>query len=484
MWTTLLNVFQRHTLLNKLAARRNFYTVSMYDGEKVLSYINRVCHLASTLKSMDAHVDDAEIAMTILNGLPEQYSNLIVALDALGNDQAFTIDFVKSRLLQEEQRSKHRLEASKSSTKSGASALVGSTSQNYNSKVRSGASRRIECEHCGKRGHNAFKCWYLHPEKAPWAKANTTAIDMVKKVESENEKDLVRSMASGECSNVDSNKHVSSLWFIDSGASSHMTYDMCHFIKYTLIQPHYVEVGDKSKVLAVGKGTVLLSIIVNGMHKKCLLSNVLHVPDLAYNLLSVSAMDAKDIKTSFFKGQCNMIKNNRVLAQGYRLGGLYALCIAPNDDSVEFAAVASLQLWHARLGHVNCHGIKQMVNKHIVDGITLKDANMSHVCEACVKGKIHCSPIPKHSETRSTGLLDLVHSDICGPMQVPSLGGSRYFVSFIDDYSKWATVYMMKTKSECFSYFLEFKAMVELETGRKIKVLRTDNGGEYMSNLF
>ena len=373
MWTTILNVFQRHTLLNKLTARRNFYTVSMYDGEKMLNYINRVCQLASTLKSMDAYVDDAEIAMAILNGLPEQYSNLIVALDALGSDQAFTIDFVKSRLLQEEQRSKHRREASTSSVKSGASALLGSAGQNYKSKVRTGASRGIKCEHCGKKGHNALKCWYLHPEKAPWAtKTNAAAMDTVKRAESENDKDPVRLMASGVSSDTGINKHIGSLWLIDSGASSHMTFDISNFIKYTLIQPDYVEVGDKSKVLAVGKGTIPLSIIVNGKYTKCLLSNVLHVPDLAYNLLSVSTMDAKGIKTIFSKGQCSMIKNNRVLAQGYQLGGLYALRIAPSDDSMKVAAVASLQLWHARLGHVNCDGIKQMVNKGIVDGITVR----------------------------------------------------------------------------------------------------------------
>ena len=113
---------------------------------------------------MDAYVDDAETAMAILNGLPEQYSNLIVALDALGNDQACTIDFVKSRLLQEEQHSKHRLGASTSSIKSGASALLGNVSQNYNSKVRSAASRGIKCEPCGKRGHNAFKCCTISNE--------------------------------------------------------------------------------------------------------------------------------------------------------------------------------------------------------------------------------------------------------------------------------------------------------------------------------
>ena len=136
MWKCILNVFQRHTLLNKLAARRNFYTASMKHGEKMLNYINRVRQLASILKSMDGNVEDAEIAMTILNGLPQQYSNLIVALDALGSDETFTIDFVKSRLLQEEQRKRDRHNMSSSMVKSEASALVNSGSFQHNGKGR------------------------------------------------------------------------------------------------------------------------------------------------------------------------------------------------------------------------------------------------------------------------------------------------------------------------------------------------------------
>lgn len=112
MWQAILNVFERHTLLNNLAARRKFYTVKMEEGEKVLTYVNRVQHLASVLKSMDLDVNDKEMAMAVLNGLPARFDGLIVALDALGNeDRLFSLDFVKSRLLQEEQRAGMRHES-------------------------------------------------------------------------------------------------------------------------------------------------------------------------------------------------------------------------------------------------------------------------------------------------------------------------------------------------------------------------------------
>jgi len=77
--------------------------------------------------------------------------------------------------------------------------------------------------------------------------------------------------------------------------------------------------------------------------------------------------------------------------------------------------------------------------------------------------------------------LDLVHSDVCGPMSVPSMGGYLYITTFIDDFSWKTWIYFLKSKDEVFSKFKEFKAQVENLTNRKIKVLRSDNGGEYNS---
>ena len=109
MWKTIIDVFERHTLVSKLSARRKFYTITMERGEKVLAYLYRVEQLDSTLKSMKVEIDDKELVMATLNGPPSSYESLIVALDALGNDdETFIFDLVKSRLLQEEQWSSER----------------------------------------------------------------------------------------------------------------------------------------------------------------------------------------------------------------------------------------------------------------------------------------------------------------------------------------------------------------------------------------
>ena len=77
-----------------------------------------------------------------------------------------------------------------------------------------------------------------------------------------------------------------------------------------------------------------------------------------------------------------------------------------------------------------------------------------------------------------------MHSDICGPMQTQSLGGSRYFITFTDDYSCYCRTYFLKSKSEALEKFKELKVSVETESGMKIKALRADRGGEYLSDEF
>lgn len=101
----------------------------------------------------------------------------------------------------------------------------------------------------------------------------------------------------------------------------------------------------------------------------------------------------------------------------------------------------------------------------------------------CALEKIKRLPFPS-SSSKSSGILDLIHSDVCGPMEVTSVGGKRYVVTFIDDYSRKVFVTFLRTKDQVFEAFFRFKARAELECGRKIKVLRSDRGGEYINSKF
>lgn len=111
-------------------------------------------------------------------------------------------------------------------------------------------------------------------------------------------------------------------------------------------------------------------------------------------------------------------------------------------------------------------------------------ATSPRVCEECVISKQYRTSFPNGKSWRAKNVLELIHSDICGPINPTSNGNKRYLITFIDDYSRKTWVYFLHEKSETFTAFKSFKTHVEKETGKSIKTLRTDRGGEYCSKEF
>ena len=112
----------------------------------------------------------------------------------------------------------------------------------------------------------------------------------------------------------------------------------------------------------------------------------------------------------------------------------------------------------------------------------LPDLNIDHegTCEGCERGKNIKNPFSK-SETKTKGMLELIHSDVCGPMLSTYLSGFEYYIIIIDDYSRKTWIYFLKEKDEVFGKFKEFKSLIENHSKRRIKTLRIENGGEYTS---
>ena len=140
---------------------------------------------------------------------------------------------------------------------------------------------------------------------------------------------------------------------------------------------------------------------------------------------------------------------------------------------------ADINIWHRRLGHVNFSYMKQLQNQ-AATGIHFHGAPQS--CQECVQGKLVKQPfIP--SEKRAAEKLELVHSDLC-QVDHPSLGKAKYFLTFIDDHSRKVFLYFLQQKSQTFECFKDFKALTENKIEKRIKTLRSDNGGEYLSGEF
>ena len=139
---------------------------------------------------------------------------------------------------------------------------------------------------------------------------------------------------------------------------------------------------------------------------------------------------------------------------------------------------------HRKLGHIGEQKLTQMIKIQLVSGLEIENITKLDICEGCIYGKHHRKPFSSSGEIESTQNLALIHSYLCGPMKNASLCGKRYFMNFIDDKTRYTRVFLLEYKSEAFAMLKHYKAMVEKESAQKIRVLRSDNGGEYCSKEF
>ena len=187
--------------------------------------------------------------------------------------------------------------------------------------------------------------------------------------------------------------------------------------------------------------------------------------------------------TSFRKGGWKISKDALVVAKGPKTRTSYTLktLIGKLDLVVVTKEGNSADLWHKCLGHISEKGLKILVGKNLLLG--LKSYNLD-LCEHCIYGRQRMVSFLRGGHDRKKNVLELVHSDVFGPVNIKSLGGASYFVTFIDDASRKVWAYPMKNKSEVFGIFQKFHVAIERETNKLLKCLKTDNGGEYCSNAF
>ncbi|RVW47729.1 Retrovirus-related Pol polyprotein from transposon TNT 1-94 [Vitis vinifera] len=237
-------------------------------------------------------------------------------------------------------------------------------------------------------------------------------------------------------------------WVLDSGASFHTTPHREIIQNYVAGDFGKVYLADGSALDVVGLGDVRISL-PNG--SVWLLEKVRHIPDLRRNLISVGQLDDEGHAILFVGGTWKVTKGARVLARGKKTGTLY-MTSCPRDTIAVADASTDTSLWHRRLGHMSEKGMKMLLSKGKLPELKSIDFDM---CESCILGKQKKVSFLKTGRTPKAEKLELVHTDLWGPSPVASL---RRF-------KKW-------------------KAMVETETGLKVKCLRSDNGGEYIDGGF
>ena len=335
------------------------------------------------------------------------------------------------------------------------------------------SSHKIECHKCYNYGHLARDCRLHIANKLQVEKKPKLVKAWRAKQSAESSKDsLIVQMAFNA-------QKKAAPWVLDSGCSSHMTGDKEKFIKLQHYEGGSVKFGNDDGAKICGKGVVQL------MANKIRSEEVLYVSGLRHNLLSVSQICDKGHEVVFTKNGFAIKKssNGKTIATGSRTAGnLYTL-----SDGAEKTCLMSRTeeswLWHKRLGHLSFNNMLKICKSKAVRGMSTVEKPSNPICDSCQKGK-QTRVMFKSKEHHSKKPLELVHTDLCGPMRTQSTNGDKYFMLCIDDYTRMTWVLFLKHKHQALDRFKVFKAQVENQLEKRIKILRSDRGGEFTSEEF
>lgn len=300
--------------------------------------------------------------------------------------------------------------------------------------------------------------------------------------------------------NVANNVNVNSLkadeyrelisWLIDSGTNAHIINTAKFFYEYVYLKkPVELKVGDGFALKAEIIGNIKAQVIVNGQTVEIKITNVYYSPNMTKNLLSVSSMAKtgstvlfNDINAKVFNrnGKLSMVasKSNNL----YEIKTLVKVQPPPSRDVyANNVEMTNLEKWHRTLGHINFRDLKDLKNYDLMDGLPKNFEKDFLKCEICLENKMSNLKF-NNNRSRASEVLEIIHTDVNGPINQIGHNGEKYFVSCIDDYSKFSSVYCVKSKAEVPQKIMDFVAFAENYQNKNVKTIRCDNGKEYINN--
>ncbi|GJW12154.1 zinc finger, CCHC-type containing protein [Tanacetum coccineum] len=448
-----------------------FFEFAMENNMSILDQVHEFLILVSKFKNLNIEIPEKLLVGAIITKLPSFWHNYRKKLMHTTKD--FTLDQIQKHLrIKEETRVREKN-------------LNGASSSKNNKKDKKPLSE-VMCYKCGENGHIIRYCKNPKKKNQNSNKKDESA-NAVEQVDTTEITAMVSEMNIGMIQEL----HMASVtttddWWYDSGATTHVCNNRDLFKTYKETKDgHEVMMGDNHTSKVIGSGNVEIQFTSG---KKLTLMNVLHVHNIRKNLVSGFKLCKNGVKAVIESENVILSKANVFVGKAYACDGMFKLNInkitssayLPDCNFISSFNIecSTFNLWHNRLGHINYRTMKDMLKQ----GIISYNGEHKDKCEICVQAKMKRKPFPKVD--RQSEILELVHSDICELNGQLTRGGNRYFITFIDDCSRYTYVYLLKSKDQAFETFKIYKAEVENQRGKKIQILRSDRGGEYFSTEF
>ncbi|GAB9477250.1 reverse transcriptase, partial [Globisporangium polare] len=439
-WGVLQRLNESKDMASRMWLKEKFSTFR-YTASSMEKHFEELEALVLQMGGAGCRPDEDDVCATLLRSLPASFEGLVQAFRM--SVTKFAYGDVISRVLAEDIRQKEmgRIEEE-------TAMLAGRGRQEGRKKVFN--KKSVQCYQCGKLGHFKREC----------PNANEDAYES-------NVAFHVHDTDGGVCRE----------WVVDSGASNHMCASKSEFVEYRVDNGgrtvSIAKTGVKLRVLGVG--TVELKLIVGGRTVSARLENALHVENLSRNLFSIPAILSKAMKVEMDREGCEIKMKGVIVGSGTKRGNLIYLDVA--EDAECHSAALSSDLWHRRLGHASLEKLSKLLTARGIDPGTTS----AKICDVCALAKQVQKPFTLRDED-VTRRDDIVCSDVLGPITPNSRSGCAYAVSFIMMKTRFVKIYPIRKKSDVMAKFIEFCGYMKTQADVSIRVIRSDNGGEYTSN--